>query len=158
MFQPQGEKEAERSLIIDFAKKTEAKFGCKVNIIKLQGDNDDGKVDGIIEYNGKKVNIEVRRKGYPNHKGKVCFFKNGWETEFLIRDGGIFINELTIKNHKDKGFVFIVDINGHPPRMCNLSVSRIKKLLRQPLKKIKSTNSGVLQSVKVVPLKWFVAY
>lgn len=151
-WQPSSEKEAERQLIKDWVERKGGK------VIKLQDDNDDGKTDGIIEFNGKLLNVEARRKGYPNHKGKVCLFKNGWETEFLLRDGGIFLNERTIKNNKDNGFLFIVDIkgpNGSESRSCIINKSRIEELLNQPYREQKSTNSGNMQSVKIVPLDWF---
>jgi hypothetical protein len=151
-FQPKEEKEAERQLIRDFAKVTNSK------VIKLQGDNDDGGTDGVIKYNGKEKNVEARRKGYPNHSGKVLFFEKGWNSRFL--GSGIFLNELTIKKYKDKGegFIFLVDIKGFKPRCCIINNSRVDELLRQPYQSMRSTNSHVKQSVKTVPLDWFKEY
>jgi len=149
MFQPIEEKVAERELINSFAKKINAK------VLKLQEDVDDSKTDGIIEHNGKKISVEARRKGYPNHSGHTLSFKNGWKTKFLVSGGGIFLNELTIKNHKDEGFIFLVDIKGFAPKACFINTSRINQLLMQPHRTMKSTNSKVLQSVKTVPLYWF---
>ena len=101
-FQPKEEKETEWQLIRDFAKVTNSK------VIKLQGDNDDGGTDGVIEYNGKEKNVEARRKGYPNHSGKVSsFFEKGWNSRCLV--SGIFLNELTIQKYKAKGKGFIWD-------------------------------------------------
>src|ERR1035441_4093844 len=97
-FQPLTEKQAERQLIRDLATKIGA------TIVKLQEDDDDGKTDGIIEYNGKQYNVEARCKGYPNHRGYVCSFKDGWKTNFLAN--GIFLNELTLKNHKNCDFIY----------------------------------------------------
>lgn len=148
-FQPKEEKDAERKLIIYFANK----FGAK--IIKLQEDNDDGKTDGIIEHNNKRINVEARRKGFPNHKGRGCFFKDGWKTECLVNDGGIFINESTIRNHKNKGFVYVVEIKGSKPKFSIITKSKIDELLSQPYRETKSTNSGAMQSTKTVPLDWF---
>ena len=151
-FQPKEEKDAERQLITNWAVIKGAR------VIKLQGDNDDGKTDGVVEYNGEETSVEARRKGYPNHSGKACLFSEGWETKFLVNDGGIFLNESTIKNHRNKGFIYIVEIKGFKPRFCFISPSRIDELLSQPYRKMKSTNSGVLQSVKAVPLHWFEEY
>lgn len=151
-FQPKEEKELERQLIRDLAK------AIKAEVIKLQGNNDDGGTDGIIKYNGKEKNVEARRKGYPNHKGKVLFFEKGWNSRFLV--SGIFLNELTIQKYKDKGegFIFVVDIKGFKPRCCIINSSRVNELLRQPYRSMKSTNSCKLQSVKTVPLDWFKEY
>lgn len=151
-FQPKEEKDAERQLIENFA----AKIGATV--IKLQGYNDDGKTDGVIEYSGKEKSVEARRKGYPNHGGKSCNFGQGWKTRFLVNDGGIFLNESTINDHKNKGFFFVVEIKGYKPRSCFINASKVDELLRQPYRNSKSTNSHVMQSVKTVPLDWFVEY
>lgn len=156
-FQPHYEKEAERQLIISFVAAVKSK-GYKCEIIKLQEDNDDGKEDGIIEINGKQVNVEVRRKGYPNHKGKTYNFKNGWENDLLLKDGGIFLNELTLNRYKNDNFIYIVDINGFKPRCTYITPLIVNKLLKQPYREQKSTNSGVMQSVKTVPLEWFKEY
>ncbi len=148
-FQPYEEKEAERQLIIKFSNKFNGK------VIKLQNDNDDKKTDGIVELNGIKYNVEARRKGYPNHNGKAYHFQDGWENKLLKKDGGIFINERTIRNYKNSSFIYIVDIEGANPRAAFINRSRVEELLKQPIRKQKSTNSGVKQSVKVVPLSWF---
>jgi hypothetical protein len=63
MFQPYHEKESERELVRYFSRKTASK------IQKMQEDNDDGGTDAIIEYQGKEIYLEVRRKGFPNHRG-----------------------------------------------------------------------------------------
>ena len=147
-FQPIEEKIAERRLITDFAEKIKAK------VVKLQEDDDDGETDGFIEYEGKPKRVEARRKGYPNHRGRTFFFSKGWETNFLINDGGIFLNELTIRKSKDKGFIFVVDIMGDK-RAAVINSSRVDELLKQPRREMKSTNSGVMQSVKTLPLAWF---
>ena len=151
-FQPKEEKDAERQLITDFAAKIKAK------VIKLQGDSDDGGTDGVIEYKGKEISVEARRKGYPNHRGKAFFFNEGWETRCLVNDGGIFLNELTIKNYKDKIFIFVVEINGFKPRSAVITASKVDELLNQPHREMKSTNTGIMQSVKTVPLDWFIEY
>ena len=148
-FQPKEEKDAERQLITNFA----TKIGAKV--IKLQEDNDDGKTDGVIEYDGKEINVEARRKGYPNHSGKAFFFKDGWKNKLLVNGGGIFLNELTIKHHQDKGFVYIVEIRGAKPKAAVINAAKVTELLKQPRRTMKSTNTGVMQSVKTVPLDWF---
>ena len=153
-WQPTQEKEAERQLIKDFAEKR------GYEVIKLQGDEDDGKTDGVIGRDGKQISVEARRKGYPNHKGKDCTFMSGWETEFLVREG-IFLNERTIRNYESKKFLFIVDIKGpkgSEPRACRIDQTRVAELLKQPHKKMKSTNSHVWQSVKYVPVSWFIPY
>lgn len=147
---PKEEREAEKQLIIHFAQKVGAK------IIKLQEDEDDCGTDGILERNGTQICVEARRKGYPNHKGKVCFFNNGWNDPRLSK--GIFLNERTIVYYKDSMFIYIVDINGYPPRYCFLSKERIHQLLEQPLLEQKSTNTGNMQSVKTIPLNWFHEY
>jgi hypothetical protein len=144
----QQEKFAEKQLIKHFANKFKAK------IVKLQGDVDDGKTDGIIEYNNIEINVEARCKGYPNHKGYVTPFKEGWDTKCLTN--GIFLNESTIRNHKQ--FIFIVKIKGFKPRCCLISPSKINKLLQQPYEESKSTNTGKMQSVKKIPLNWFKEY
>lgn len=154
-WQPIDEKEAERQLIRDYAEKK----GCTV--IKLQDDADDGKTDGIIEYKGKHVSVEVRRKGYPNHKGRDCEFKRGWETEFLVNEG-IILNEQTIRNHQlSKRFIYIVEIKGPKgpeSRVCRVNKARISELLNQPFKQMRSTNSDHWQSVKYFPVSWFEPY
>jgi hypothetical protein len=150
MWQPIEEKKCERELIRNYACKIDAK------IIKLQEDNDDQETDGIIEKNGTQIKVEARRKGYPNHRGRACSFKDGWKTCFLLN--GIFLNERTLSNHKDKGFDFIVEIKGFKPRVAILTPYMVDDLLRQPYQSQKSTNSGVIQSVKSVPLNWFIEY
>lgn len=147
VWQPLEEKQAERELIKRFAEYMDGK------IVKLQDDNDDGETDGIIEINGIMVNVEARRKGYPNHRGKICEHRDGWETWFLRE--GIFLNESTIQNYKKNGFAFIVEIKGSETKVCFINKSRIAWLLRQPKEMMISTNSGNKQSVKKVPLKWF---
>jgi hypothetical protein len=152
-FQPIEEKNAERDLIKDFAIKT------KRTVVKLQEDNDDGGTDGIVEYNGEKISVEARRKGFPNHRGwSSSAFKDGWESRCLVNDGGIFLNESTIKNYKNKSFIFIVEIKGFKPKHCIIDPPMVDELLKQPHRAMKSTNSGVMQSVKTVPLSWFKEY
>lgn len=148
-FQPIEEKQAERSLIIRFARDIGAK------IIRLQDDNDDGSTDGVIEIDNKEMYVEVRRKGYPNHRGKVCSFKDGWNTSFLLRDGGIYLNERTIKQYINIGFIYVVDIKGFEYRAAFINISRVDMLLKQQKRMQKSTNSGVMQHVKYIPLQWF---
>jgi hypothetical protein len=46
-------------------------------------------------------------------------------------------------------------IKGCKPRACIIGPSRVKELLQQPYREQKSTNSGNMQSVKIVPLDWF---
>jgi hypothetical protein len=149
-WQPIEEKNAERELIKNYAAKTNGK------VIKLQDDNDDGKTDGTVEWDAEQRNVEARRKGYPNHRGKVCFFKDGWDTTFLA--DGIILNERTIRNHKDKGFDFVVEIKGFKPRVTQITSSMVDELLKQPYQTMESTNSGAVQSVKKVPLGWFQEY
>jgi len=150
MWQPIAEKQAERELIEIYAYKINAK------VIKLQEDFDDGGVDGIIEINGEERRVEARRKGFPSHKGKVRTFPEGWKTGFL--SSGVMINEKTIRNHQDKGFDFVVEIKGCKPRVASISPLQIKELLKQPYRTQPSFNSGTPQSIKTVPLKWFVEY
>jgi len=152
-FQPYHEKEAERELIKFFVDHLNKKSPGSTKILKLQDDNDDGKADGIIEVEGKKIYVEARRKGFPNHKGKVCSFKDGWETQCLL--DGIYLNETTINNYIGIGFVFLVVIKGFNPRFAVITRSCVKELLKKPSKKEPSTNTKVLQDVKSVPLKWF---
>lgn len=147
-WQPREEKDAERQLITTFANKINAK------VIKLQGDSDDGGTDGVIDYGGKQINVEARRKGFPNHSGKASYlFREGWASKCLAE--GIFLNEMTIEHYKDKGFIFIVEIKGYKLRGCVVTASKVDELLNQPHREMKSTNSGVMQSVKTVPLHWF---
>jgi hypothetical protein len=149
-FQPKEEKDAEKLLIERFA----VKIGAEP--IKLQDYDDDGKTDGIIQLiSGKTISVEARRKGFENHSGRACLFRDGWNTRFLVNDGGIFLNEMTIRNYRNKGFVFIVEIRGSSPRACIVDEKKVEILLNQPNRKMKSTNSGVMQSVKTVPLDWF---
>jgi hypothetical protein len=152
----QEEQEEERQLIIGFVEKN--KYAPhNSEIIKLQEGNDDGKADGIIKYDGKREPVEARRKGYPNHKGYVSsFLEKGWDSPCLV--DGIFLNESTIRNHKDEGFIFIVKIKGSKPRFCDITPLMIEELLKQPERFMKSTNSGSKQSVKTVPLNWFKEY
>lgn len=145
---PLHEVNAEKRLIKWFARLLGAK------IIKLQTNNDDGEVDGILEYKGKMYYIEVRRKGFPNHSGKTTYtYSGGWEN-YSLRTG-IFLNESTIRNHLDVGFIFIVEIKGCKPRIAVVDPNRVQELLKQPYKEIQSVNSGVMQSVKKVRLHWF---
>jgi hypothetical protein len=148
-FQPQEEKESERKLIYYLANK------LGVRVIRTQDDNDDGGTDGIIEFdNSIRIAVEARRKGYPNHNGKVCYFRDGWNT-LCLREG-IFLNELTIKRYKGKRFIFLVDINGgSKPKVAIMNSKQVDELLKQYGKWQKSTNSGVSQHVKCVPLSWF---
>jgi len=148
-FQPKEEKDAERQLITNFA----AKIGGRV--ISLQEDDDNGKTDGIIEHDSGPINVEARRKGYPNHRGKILSFIEGWKTSFLVNDGGIFLNELTIRNYQNIGFVYLVEIRGFHPRAAIIYKTRVDELLNQPNRMMRSTNSGAMQSVKTVPLDWF---
>jgi hypothetical protein len=152
-WQPQEEKDAERRLIREFVDRR-----SNTRIVSLQDDDDDGGTDGVIEREGGGLfAVEARRKGFPNHSGKTCRFDRGWETGFLARDGGIFLNELTIRKHKDRGegFVYLVEIKGCPPRAASVNLSRIDELLSQPHRTMRSTNSRNPQSVKSVPLEWF---
>lgn len=82
-FQPLAEKEAERQTLRAFAKR----YGSE--IIKLQPDEDDGGTDGIIVFQGVRLSVEVRRKGYKNHWGKTTKFKHGWNAECLLE--GIYL-------------------------------------------------------------------
>lgn len=149
-WQPIEEKIAERELIKNYAAKTNGK------VIRLQDDNDDGKTDGTVEWDGEQRSVEARRKGYPNHRGKACYFRDGWDTKFLT--GGIFLNERTIKSHQDKGFDFVVEIKRFKPRVAQITPSMVAELLKQPFQTMESTNSGAIQSVKTVPLDWFREY
>jgi hypothetical protein len=152
LFQPIEEKDDERSLITRFAS------GTGATVFKLQEDKDNGEEDGIIVYSERKSKVEGRRKGYPNHRGRSCRFPNGWNTGFL-RTGGIWLNESTIRNHKDGGeefFIYVVEINGDGMRAAKLDQSRIDHLLSLPLRYERSTNSESLQSVKGVPVSLFV--
>lgn len=149
-WQPPSEKNAERELIKSYAFKKQAK------IIKLQADEDDGKTDGIIEKNGKKYNIEARRKGYKNHHGDTCDMPEGWDTSFL--SSGIILNESVVKNHKETGFVFVVDIKKFKPRAALICKKRIEYLLKQPSHIDTSTNSKNKQVTKRIPLNWFKEY
>ena len=135
------------------------KIGAEV--VSLQGDNDDGGTDGVIQRPGREAKcVEARRKGYPNHRGKVCDFPGGWNNYRLVTDGGIFLNELTIQHHKDENedFIFLVEIKGFPPRACYINKERTAELLQQPHRIMGSTNSKSDQSVKTVPLNWFKKY
>lgn len=131
MFQPYEEKEAERQLIIGFVDKIKFR-GKECKVVKLQSDNDDGKTDGVIELCGKEINVEARRKGYPNHSGKAYFFRDGWQNKLLLNDGGIFLNELTINQYKNSSFIYLVDIKGFKPRACFVTKERVEELLKQP--------------------------
>lgn len=146
--QPIEEKIAERGFIENYASAINAK------VIKLQKDKDDGGTDGIIEINGKERNIEARRKGYPNHRGwSSDKFQKGWESPCL--SSGIILNERTIRNHQGKGFDYLVDIKGFQPRVATITPSMVDELLNRPTRRMKSTNSGVWQDAKEVPLSWF---
>lgn len=151
LFQPIEEKIAERSLIENYASKTNAK------VIKLQEDQDNGETDGIIERDGKEVCVEARRKGFANHSGKVSSkFNEGWDSRCL--KSGIYINERTIRNYIDKGFEYAVEINsykGSKTKAATIDSTMIDTLLKQPRNMVQSTNSGQFQSVKTVPLEWF---
>lgn len=147
-WQPKAEKDAERELIIAFANTIGAK------IIKLQGDSDDGGTDGIVEHNGRLLSVEARRKGFPNHDNVTSrFFVEGWKSKVLT--DGIFLNERTIQNHKNKGFIFVVEIKGFGFKAAIITAERVEELLSQPYRSSKSTNSSAVQSVKTVPLDWF---
>lgn len=161
-FQPQAEKEAERELIKRLVASLNSQNtfgGGEAKILRLQGDDDDGKVDGVIEislYDPTRrieLGVEARRKGYPNHRGEVCRFSQGWKTPFL--KNGIYLNEITIRNHQEKGFLYVVDIKGAETKFAFIKPELVGELLSQPYKPSISTNSGVTQSVKSVPLEWF---
>lgn len=149
---PPEERVAERDLVTRYS---DSRGGI---VVKLQKDNDDGGTDGIFEVNHKRINVEARRKGYPNHSGELTKFsmnlrKYGWSC--LSIKSGIYLNELTIENYKDDGFDFVVEIYGCPPRACEITPARVAELLKQPRRLQKSWNSGSMQSVKLVPLEWF---
>lgn len=132
-------------------------------IMKVQSyGNDDGKTDGIIrlyfikeiglEY--KDYNVEVRLKGFLNKHGETREYPEGWETKSL--DSGIFINEFTLINHINEGFIYVVKIKNCDPRICFLTKDRIKELLGKSHRSQKSTNKKNDQSVKCIPLHWFI--
>jgi hypothetical protein len=124
-------------------------------IIKLQEENDDGDTDGIIGLKGGEIQyVEARRKGFPNHSGETTRYSQGWETPFLRN--GIFLNELAIRKYITTGFVFLVEIKNCKPRFANINPQRVAELLKQPPRSQRSTNSHNHQSVKLVPLEWFV--
>ena len=153
--QPKEEKEAERKLIKDFVEKIKS-CGKECEIVKLQGEVDDGKTDGIIKYSGREICVEARRKGFPNHEGKAYDFVGGWKCRVLA--SGIYLNERTIKEYKNRSFIFLVEIKGCKPRFCFITKERVEELLSQPFERAPSTNSGVLQPVKKIPLDWFKEY
>lgn len=148
-FQPQQEKDAERELIETFADA----WGFEV--LWMQPDNDDGGWDGLLKCYGKDTIIEVRRKGYLNHWGKYYYFDKGWNTWCLVRDQGIYLNELTILKKQGKGFLFLVDIRKFETKVAVISSERVAALLEQPSIPSESTNTGVVQPVKLIPLSWF---
>lgn len=140
----------ERDLIVKYAATI-----SESKIIKLQGENDDGDTDGIIGLKGGEIQyVEARRKGFPNHSGKTTRFSKEWETPFLR--SGIFLNESVIKKYITTGFVFLVEIKNCKPRSANIHPQRVAELLKQPHKNKRSTNSRNPQSVKLIPLEWFV--
>lgn len=155
------EKQKEIDLILSFVNKLSDKNVGIIKVLKLQSENpyeDDGDSDGIISIDGSDYHIEARRKGYPNHCGKTCKFYKGWNS-FILKDG-IFINERTIRKHERTGFLFLVDIFNFEIKRSEVKVAiinkdKINKLLSQPRKYQKSTNSGVSQSVKLIPIVWF---
>jgi hypothetical protein len=160
-FQPIEEKESERQLIRRAASAFNSHI-CKKSfceILKLQNDDDDGEADGRLKFAGKddsyymELDIEVRRKGYPNHHGETLHLPNGWQTYFL--KDGIFINEITLRKHRGHNFIYLVEIKGFPPRMCVITSEQIETLLKTARRWEKSTNSKSSQSVKCVPLEWF---
>lgn len=148
----------ERKLITEFVIRMEDRFKTKIKILKLQGDVDDGLADGIIEIDGIEHSVEGRRKGFPNHEGKTRLFINGWKTKCLVEDKGIFLNESTIRRYKNKGFIYIVDINWFYPKVAIITAAQVDELLRQPFKEELSTNDSGMQSIKTVPLEWFKTY
>lgn len=152
------DKQGEVHLIKLLAFKLEGWYKIAVPIIKIQEFNDDGETDGIIFLNGKNENVEARRKGFPNHSGERTDFDKGWDTYYLVNEG-IFLNTSTIKRHRDngEGFFFVVEIKGGGlPRVCYITPERSDELLKQPYRQERSTNTGKLQSVKCVPVKWFL--
>lgn len=148
-FQTCEEREAEKQLIRLFA----TRMGAK--IIKLQEGEDDGKTDGIIEWEGKQMNIEARRKGFPHPvTGKACEFEAGWESLSLLRDGGIWLNEGVIRNYRNNSFIYIVHIKDCDPKFCVIYPSRNEELLKQPYRE-QANRWGKSQPRKAVPLEWF---
>ena len=126
--------------------------GLEAEILSIQSDDDDGGVDAVVKIKDKEYALEVRQKGYPNHSGKVYDFVGGWDNKYIKE--GIFLNERTIRNHHD-GFIFVVEIKGCIPRYAYVTTKYIKKLLQQPHRTQRSTNSQNKQSVKLVPHNWF---
>lgn len=146
---------AEISLVQGFA------YKAKATITKLQkSEEDDGGTDGIILFEGGEMCIEVRRRGFPNHRGeKKDTLKDGFDSRCLkgVR-GGIYLNTSTIERYINKSFIFIVEIEGYKPRYAVITNSRVVELLSQPYRVSISTNTQTPQSVKGVPVEWFEKY
>lgn len=138
----------ERNLIINFAKSQ------NYEVYKLQGLKDDGGCDGLLKSpTGEIYPIEVRRKGFANHFGQVTNFPQGWDT-WCLRTG-IYLNESTIRKYIGCKFFYLVEIKCCKPRATFINAGKVNELLAQPMKYERSTNSGIWQSVKSVPLNWF---
>jgi len=147
------QQEAERQLVRHFARV------FRLEVWKLQGSEDDGGTDAILGRNGEELSLEARRKGYPNYRGEVCHALNrGWETGCIKYDG-VYLNELTIARHRDEGtsFIYLVQFakGPDPIRAAPINLAHSDELLAQPVQWERSTNTGNMQSVKLIPVDWF---
>lgn len=124
-------------------------------VLSVQDSKDDYGTDGTVLIDGKKVYVEVRRKGFENHSGKSCDFRDGWDNSFLILDG-IYLNIRTINKYDGENpFVYLVEIKDHGWRAATIDQHRIDILLRQRHYYKRSTNSGTKQRVGKVFHCWF---
>lgn len=150
------EREELRIFIIELEKR-----GHIAKLLEAQeAGNDTGEYDGLIGIDGVKKRIEVRRKGYPNHSNKRSSFAGGWKNKLILN--GVILNEITLKKHikNNAAFVLIVNIfdsntNTSETRYANITVKEAIEYLKQPEWKVKSTNTGIEQSVKIIPFNKF---
>lgn len=142
-------------------------------VFKLQGRIDDRETDAILQDKKNidiKLYLEIRQKGYPNHRGKTREFPNGWKSPCFYKDNGIdpgvyydgiLINQSVIEGYlaENRDFYYLVEIRGYKPRVAHITTARINELLLQPERWEISTNSRIPQLVKAVPIPvWFEEY
>lgn len=149
----QETKEAERWQIHFLAKKVKAD-----EVVKVQENKDDGGTDGIIKWKGKLIAVEARRKGFPNYWGEVCgALSKGWDSNCIKE--GIYLNERIVFDYqlRREQFIYMVEFEGGEKRIriALINLSRIEELMASPTRWERSTNTGVRQPVKMVPVSWF---
>ena len=121
---------------------------------------DDGGTDFVFACVGSyEMPVECRGKGWPNCDGEESKCKS-WKDKFLI-DGGVDINERTLKNHIGERWIYTVaypDFNMEvgEQRYAIITPEENNEYLLQYKKTQISCNSKRPQSVKGIPLEKFI--